>query len=374
MNLDNGDGVKTVKADATMTFTYVESDNRINRITKLNKCYVGNLVGLNGEDKKVCIDIGCSSKSDAFLISFSHKSQLPIMSITRKPFTILYQHFSSTMVDHIAFLRSKNILPLFTYQFPNHTETKPNIYKCVSEEFRLFVKGLVDFVLHLHSIGKSLVQLSIENLCILDEQLRIWGIRFRELDDDSAKKDFEFVYNVIRAIFDLGGFVYKKEVNELPRDFDNLLMMMKNWSGSEPVKNHLGLLSAKEKIAFVRNIVEVAQGLTVHERNMYDNALSNSGNNNGWKRKVTWGPMLECLKFKDNDYRDRGPRLYVNSSLIKFCRNAASHLHKDIAKSIHHTRTIESIDLECYIMQHYSGILTNFKNELGKRHIAYRFE
>lgn len=362
--------VKTVKVDATVTFTYVESDCRV---TKFNKWCVGKLERLKGDDERVCIDMGSLGQADAFLHSFSHKSYLPVRLITdSEPFTILHQHFSSTMVDYIGFLKSENIFPLFTYTFPNHTETAPNVYKCVSEEFRLLVRELVDFVLHLQSMDKSLVHLDVGNLCVLNGQLRVWGIRFKEKDNDSVKKDFEFLYNVTNVIFGLGYELEKG--NKLPVDFDNVLGMMMRWSGSEPIKNHLGLLSAKEKIVFVRNICDFLRGLPPNEKARYNSALMQSGSNQGWKRKVTWGPLVQCLNFKGSKYLDRGPNLLVNTSLISFCRNAVSHLHEEIAKSLDPARTVESMDLECYVMQHFSRILINFKKELGIEKIAHIFE
>lgn len=128
--------------------------------------------------------------------------------ITDTPsFTIFHDDFSSTLVYHISFLKSKNIFPILIYQFPNHTQAKSNVYKYVSEELRMLIKNLVDFVLHLHSIDKSFVQLYVCYLCFLNGEFRILGLKFRRKDNFSITKDFEFVFEVTKVIFGGSGFV-----------------------------------------------------------------------------------------------------------------------------------------------------------------------
>lgn len=208
-----------------LTFSYLASDSCF---TEWNSTRVGRLVGSEGKgDVAVPIDIGLGpcKESDQFLNSFSHQTYLPIWFIIDDPstFTILHQSFSSTLADYISYLKSQNISPVSTYQFPNYTQ-----YKYVSEEYRMLVRKLVCFVMHLHSLGKSLVKLSVDNLCILNGELKIWGLRFKRKDHISFQRDFKFVYKVTKKIFCLGGFVIgKKATEKLPDDFDDVITMMR---------------------------------------------------------------------------------------------------------------------------------------------------
>lgn len=252
-----------------------------------------------------------------------------------------------------------------------------NIYKYVSEEYRMMIRNLIDFVLHLHSIGKSPVQLDVSNLCFLNGELRIWGLRFRENDSYSTVNDYGFLHKVTKAIFGLGGFVIGEGATEnLPDDFDDLVTMMELYDDSNPpIGNHLALSTAKEKVYLFRNIGDYWHGLTIKAESLHGKALSHTRGTDGWKSLVTWGPMYECLYYRGgHNYRDQGNTKEVNDSLMTFCRNAATHLQPRIAFHIAHSWVIQPIDIECYIMKHFGRALTNFKKQLTINGVVQFYE
>lgn len=103
-----------------------------------------------------------------------------------------------------------------TYQFIDEF----NSYDYVPETYRKLVRDLIYFVLHLHTLGKSLVHLDLDNLCVRDDELNLWGLRFSEMDHASEKNDFLLVYSVIDALFALGG---RTSNQKMPYDFDVLV-------------------------------------------------------------------------------------------------------------------------------------------------------
>lgn len=78
------------------------------------------------------------------------------------------------------------------------------------------------------------------------------------------------------------------------------------------------LLSAKEKIIFVRNIGDVARGLQLSHKVAYITTVICVGSNIGWTSKVISGLLYNCRHYKCNNYLDHDTKYDVNTSLTYF--------------------------------------------------------
>lgn len=95
------------------------------------------------------------------------------------------------------------------------------------------------------------------------------------------------------------------------------------------LKNHFALLTAKEKVQFVKNMGDVSAGFHKNHMKLYDKVIKNMGSHNNWKRRIKTRAIDECLNFQ-RSYVDKGTDVVVNKSLLKLCRNSATHLWESL--------------------------------------------
>lgn len=195
-----------------MNINYKYECNSIIR-TDINEIFKANMwVGEHEVEQQVCVDQGEIFACDMFLKSFSHVNYLPLKLMDSASNVLIHNVYDLTLVDYLTSLKQKKIKPIMIYNVPG---TK-NTYSYVPQEYRKLVKGLIKFVLDMYKKNLSLRCLSLDNLSVINNEIKIWGVRFTETTD--ASKDFGKVYEVVQEMFNIGGNTGGK----IPPDFQDL--------------------------------------------------------------------------------------------------------------------------------------------------------
>lgn len=261
----------------------------------------------------------------------------------------------------------------------------------VPETHRGHLRAIVKFVCELHEQGRSLESLDESNIVFHNYMLRLRGLNFvNSLGAEDRERDFTLLHNLLESLFDK--YNYNKYI--LPESIVSLLVTIKRCSKSkglagqtleERLPYHLGLLRHDISIEYIKNFSgSVWSMLSDQEKASYGEALREMFRSEFYKKDWTeWfngdypqaGPAQDCFQYeppKKCGYVGVGSDRVVNGSILRFCRNMATHLHEHIPKH-NNGSEFSKKDVDLIIMAMFEDELLSFQRLTFEHRIAKHF-
>lgn len=252
----------------------------------------------------------------------------------------------------------------------------------VPETHRDHLRTIVNFVCKLHNKGRSLKSLDESNIVFHNNMLRLRGLNFVDsLGVEDRVRDLTLLHNLLESLFG----TYNNKKYRLPASVVDLLstlrecryiytfihthkfsstfnycfprllhFLFRSESKGMPahileqrLPLHLGLLRHDISIEYIKNFCgDVCFMLSDQEVGSYDEALwemtRSDFNKEDWTQGFKGaypeaGPAQDCYQYerpKKCGYvgGQRSSDRVVNRSILRFCRNMATHLHEHIPK------------------------------------------